>query len=1263
MGFVQHLSVRVPWHDRGWDGTVCRDPLANSACILLENIGAKRDDAFEEAHREWEIQDLNANSQPPCVAERATFLSARDHAMRRTHPYAWTSALKGLAEATVPVPAYSVHAIPFYWLHRANAAEVRAVEDVPGYRDDLEDDAIAAVGFEPPWVLHGLNQKALIEAFFRDVTAQHSLVFFYLKHTPFEQAGRRVLVGAALVDAVTLPGWWPTTAENAFPNHMWETVVRHTYRPHDGVGGIVLPLQKLADLAAGGADVTKALAHAPETGREFSYGAEHVPPDTAVASLLELGRAAQAAIDLGCQIPEASLAWLDDQVRRAWLRRGPAPGLPAVLARLTFAQPTFAARVIAGAVDEGEDPWPPLLDALAGRPAPAEVTRHVTATKRKIWSGLPTAEQQALRLLSRFDLTPQEVDRVLDQQTTMPMDLDELLANPYHLVTCSVDDGSPIPFMIVDRGCFPDLQVARRHPLPVDPPLDDAADERRVEAALVWTVATAQAEGHTLLPLHEAVEWLQRLPVAQPLPTSTTVLRALELDPESLDDEVEATWPQLCRTTLADGAAAYKLRSALRRREWIRAALHGLRSAPRHAVPEDLDESLDAHLGALDEHDPGDLADEQRARVEKKAALRELYASRVAVLNGPAGTGKTTLVRALAHRPEVIAKGVLLLAPTGKARVQLQNKVGKPAITLAQFLAKSDRYQGDTGQYLTTGEVGSRQRYGTVVVDEASMITEDMLAALLDALVPPDRLVLVGDPRQLPPIGAGRPFVDLERHSRSENTDLWPRVAPGWAELTVLRRQRELGSERDDLKLARWYGGGEIPEGFDEVWQRLRTGVPMKTVRAVPWNGRSAHQVLDDVLREEFDIDDDHTFALSYGATAKPHENGRTYLDYFSAPRGCGAWQVLSPVRGRAHGTVELNRHLKRRLRAEELERSLTDRRWRRVPAPLGPEQIVLGDKVVNLRNQWLPSWSRQDGRVRGYVANGEIGVVIGQLKSKSMTKPPRDTQVEFESQPGFRFTYWGAGDENDISLELAWALTVHKSQGSEFDAVILMLPAGIRGLSRELLYTALTRQTKRVVLCHEGPLDDLMDLTRATGSDTARRFTDLIGAPRPAVVTTAAGTHIGRLDAGLVHLTASGVLVRSKNEVIVAQILDDIAPGAWAYEQPLVGNDGATRYPDFTIAAADGRTVYWEHLGMLHDPGYREGWDRKRAWYAEQGILPADDGGGPAGTLMWTDDRGGVDVQAWRERAASLLGTALTPRPARAVKKTAAKKAERPSQ
>lgn len=86
-------------------------------------------------------------------------------------------------------------------------------------------------------------------------------------------------------------------------------------------------------------------------------------------------------------------------------------------------------------------------------------------------------------------------------------------------------------------------------------------------------------------------------------------------------------------------------------------------------------------------------------------------------------------------------------------------------------------------------------------------------------------------------------------------------------------------------------------------------------------------------------------------------------------------------------------------------------------------------------------------------------------------------------------------------------------------------------------------------------------------------------------------------------------------------------------------GDDGREIRPDFTITASDGRTIYWEHAGMLDLPDYARKWELKKAWYGENGILPHDEGGGPRGSLMWTDDLNGANAQAWLTYASQVLG------------------------
>src|SRR5690606_36278087 len=125
-------------------------------------------------------------------------------------------------------------------------------------------------------------------------------------------------------------------------------------------------------------------------------------------------------------------------------------------------------------------------------------------------------------------------------------------------------------------------------------------------------------------------------------------------------------------------------------------------------------------------------------------------------------TGKTSVMGALMLCEPVAKDGILLLAPTGKARVRLGKATEAEAMTVAQFLNRLDRYDGSRQRPLFTGKEKYRKEK-TVVIDECSMLTMDDLVAILEALdlAHVQRLILVGYPNQLPPIGVGRPFADL----------------------------------------------------------------------------------------------------------------------------------------------------------------------------------------------------------------------------------------------------------------------------------------------------------------------------------------------------------------------------------------------------------------------------------------------------------------------------------------------------------------------
>ncbi|MGW6375007.1 AAA family ATPase [Rhodococcus sp. NPDC055112] len=1233
---IIHLSMRVPWRDRAWDGHVCDRPLDNSSCLLLKNIGDKRDDAYESRNAGSSMQNLIAE-QLPCLSERATFMSERGYSIVKTHPYSTNKVLAGTLQPTpVVMPGYAFEAVPFRWLNREMFEGELGPDWPTDYEGAAEDRIGDLLGFTPPWIMDGANQQAVIRSFFEPVTPGESLVFAYLKHSPFQEGStRKLLVGAARVTEVRTPGMWRMQGSPPFESSMWETAVAHSLR-QEMRDGILLPYQQLVPLLENGIDVGGALAWEPEgRGIEFSYVTEHVSNDAAIEALMSLATAAREIAALGIEMPASAVQWVDDQLGRLWQQRGPTPGLGSVLAHLNVRGAHGVSRRVLSEVSNTESPWE-YLEAGFADPSrfPDELRSAIGKSTARIWNAQPDEYRAAMRMLSAFDVTPAQVEMIMSGDTAEPLTLEEFLDNPYYAAVCTYTDPRHIPLSTIDRACFPPDHVLWASPLPDSATMDDHLDDRRVGALLVDVLERAAEKGNTVLPQSEVLARVAEVPVTMPCPLNDQILLGLDLNAASLPSELDEYWTPILGTVVGEGVPAYKLLRLAAVAAVIRQQVDPRLAAPRYANMANARAAIDDAIDVPIDDDP----EEEAARSEKAVGLAELYASPLSVLIGPAGTGKTTLLRALVSLPGVAGSEPILLAPTGKARVQLQQKVGFPARTLASHLSRSGRYDGHSGLYRVGDDRSERQRADLVVIDEASMLTEEMLAATLDSFSSIKRLVLVGDPRQLPPIGAGRPFVDLVTHLRPEAFDSPVRVGPGYVELQVTRRQRDCSGA--DLALAKWFGGGELGPDDDAIWEQLGNDPDQKSVRYVSWAGLGPTEVLTDVLREELPLDahpdPEIAFALTYGGTWND-----PYLNWEPGPKGAGErsenWQVLTPTRSRQFGSVEINRHVKRTFRTSDTQFAATRRSWN-IPKPIGPELIVRGDKVMHTRNSRMKAWPKGTGL--DYVANGEIGVVVGRL-SKKKNVPAK---VEYSSQVGWTYSYWSSSAE-DPSLELAWAVTVHKSQGSEFGMTFVVIPSRVT-VSRELLYTALTRHVDRVVILHEGTLTELRDLARPSASETAARLTDLFRPPTPAEITVAGTAH--RVDANLVHVTGTGVLVRSKNEVIIADILHTVAPGRWKYEEILTGADGTVRSPDFTVETMLGGTVVWEHLGMLDDPQYAAKWAAKKDWYARNGILPWDKGGGPSGALVWTDDRAGVNVPEWRALAERVLaGETSAARPA----------------
>ena len=1156
----------------------------------------------------------------------------------KRHPYAnqnshWHSHFLPTRYTMRP---YSAACVPFRWMLREDGQDF-----VERYNLGFQPDREPALGFETDWIQERANQLVMLDTFFSAVHPGQSLCFFYAKDTPLSASSGRVIVGVGLVRGVDDHVEYQYSRSN--PPHrsvLWERNVEHSIRP-DFDEGFLFPYQELSDLAVEeGLDPEQFLAFAPDDAFwSFSYASEHVSHEHAIAAVLNCMRALDRIETLLPGRWRRARAWLDQQLNRLWRLRGPFPGFGSALSVFLGDGGNLVAYELAEQCSEARgdgiiDPWPAFEEVMR---APHTATRSAKGLIGQgfasAWLAMSPEHKELLKLISRFSIETTQASRFVDPDLR-PADVDDagLISNPYLLYELDRLSGDPVSVMTIDRGMLPDRVILEAHPLPERSRLEDKVDPRRVRALVVAALEHGAEQGHTLLPRI----WLNATIDKMPLETDCPV------GPEV----IAGAGDFLCRVVdsieMADGSLGYQLRRFTVTARLIRRTVQkrlGPKSR-RHRITHDFGSVVDESLEALPP-DGTDRTIEEQARTEKAAALAELFASRLSVLVGAAGTGKTTLLKMLCGLTGVSSRGVLLLAPTGKARVQLETKTKmKGGLTIAQFLMRyGRRYDPATGRYSVTRSTDRCGNYRTVIVDECSMLTEEQLAALLDGLSGVDRLVLVGDPRQLPPIGSGRPFVDIVRELAPEGIEhRFPRVGRGYAELTIPRRQK--GTTRADLLLANWFGGTTDPAA-DEIWDRLETE-EMTEIGFESWSdGEDLHRRLLSLIVRELDLGglgDEMGFECRLGATIF---KGITYFRRSQNDHDLRAerWQIISPVRGSEHGVGVLNRVVQKSFRSKWMASAMSSyRRRRKVNPPLGPQGIIYGDKVINLKNS---TQRTVYPKRQSYVANGDVGLVVGNYRSQRQKRLFRRLEVEFTSQPGHAYDFYTGefNGEEVPPLELAYALTVHKTQGSEFGITFVVLPNPCWLLSRELLYTALTRQKERVVVLHQGNVRDLRCYSSESYSDIARRLTNLFGPPSPISVEVDGRAHF--LEDGLIHRTKRGDLVRSKSEVIIANELLAQGVDRYEYEAPLRLPNGQTRYPDFTILDDDtGERHYWEHLGLLHNPDYAARWERKLAAYRAADILPHEEGGGEVGTLIITrdDEDGGIDAKQIADLVANVL-------------------------
>ena len=526
-----------------------------------------------------------------------------------------------------------------------------------------------------------------------------------------------------------------------------------------------------------------------------------------------------------------------------------------------------------------------------------------------------------------------------------------LYDDPYLLM----DEGLEAPFGAVDRFAI-ELGVA-------------ADDPRRVEAGILFELNYNLLAGHSFLPEDKLIPATAQLLSVEPDSVKQATERLLEAD-------------RLVRSHLA-GITVIYLPQLFEAEEYC---TRSLLAFAKNSFPEP--KNLNKMIRNVAKESGIEYSSEQ------EQAIREAATSGLLLITGGPGTGKTTILNGILELLGQMQLRCLLAAPTGRAAKRLTEVTGEDASTIHRLLEAS--IDQNTGKMFFVRDEDNPLKCDAVIVDEMSMVDVELLHSLLQAVPQGKRLILVGDPDQLPPVGPGFPFSDMLRSGQLPMVRLTEIFRQAQESLIVMNAHRVNRGEMPELR--------NVKSDFFFMRRQNEEGVS---------------QLIRDLC-----------------TTRLPKNMGIPSEQI----------QVLSPTRKGGVGTMSLNKMLQAALNPptpEKKERQFGEFIFRE------------GDRVMQIRNNYDIMWKRTDGSEVGTgIFNGDVGII------KEIDPGTETMTIQFDDREAdYDFTQLN-------ELEPAYAMTVHKSQGSEYRAVILCCWNGSPYLlSRSILYTAITRARELLII------------------------------------------------------------------------------------------------------------------------------------------------------------------------------------------------------
>ncbi|MCX6251654.1 MAG: ATP-dependent RecD-like DNA helicase [Bacteroidetes bacterium] len=1219
---IKHVTFRVAWHDNKWDGTICANPFRNRYCsgfnsLLSERIRKRKAQNInlEELHKG---SGVSLEYVPPCFWGINVF-GSKDISIEHDNP-----AESKLNHINETLPSQSLFSWPF---------------SISFTRDN---DQFKLEGSYPKNL-----EEVRIPRFNSKIHKNQSVAFIYTKFSnPLtEEEQQYLVIGCGLVTDKGAPTWFEPfsiieekraskSKLRNFPSMNWalryslsdsNLLVRMPYHEYleyvDKPGIDEEKKQKYLEKI-------KVAITEPELEHCFKYVAMDIDDDEAIYILSKMR---QRLID--CEkdgiVPIAQMNQkiraIDELLEHCWIKRSYFPGFGSICREmLNWDKPEFLLDEFVDDLqgNEGAEYAAKFLE-LISKPSADPAYKKYMALLREVKSrcleSYGLGVEQFLHLCM-LNLKPFQFKRVLDGKLILSgdwkktiddekrsHDLTLICDNPYLLFEeyksydSWIDDvtgeekDNPIELFKIDVAYFPDTRFGiDRIELQTQMKYND---KRRIRALLIRFLSTLENTGHCFADASEVENALKNYPLFYNAGADYQ-LPGKFFDNLSNDYVIhfEENDKKL-KIISANDTIYYYLNEVYRAEQEIEEVIELLLQEKDNSV---FFEDIDAYL-MTSIHGNGDKNqglnekfhghfDEALFIEERKRLYENIYKKKFFVLAGNPGSGKSHELLNIITDFKKKGQKYLLLAPTGKATLRLKTDSDFPEIEAFTI----DKFMAD----IRSGKVSktSVYEYQNLIIDEMSMVDLMKLRdlfRLFNFKIPSfQRLILVGDPHQLPAIGYGKVLKDILYFLSTH-----PKYSGSYIELQTNCRQ-EL-AESQILEFSDGYiTDGEISPALREKIMSADVNIS-KGFRVHFWQ---SEEELNKKVDEEFEylcnelkIEGPKLSKLNllFKLKADGHLSSKTQynLEYF---------QILSPYRSDFFGTGHINDYIQMDYKKEQ-QLELMDNLFKQ------------SDKIIRTKNYYVKN--------RLILSNGSIGF-IRKDKEPMLYFPELEEPMLLNGADGIR-----SGEQE--YFDLAFAITVHKSQGSGFNHIFFVLPKKSSLLSKELIYTALSRSRESLTIFVQGQTSDLFEKSvfekaRLRSYTESRRTSLLLDKPF-------------RYYA----LEADGKFIESRVELLIYQALKDyqnrvgVKNLSFVYEVvPVIDGQELPMKTDFTVVTNQG-IWYWEHLGRLGNKKYEWTWQQvKKPSYQQFNAYDK---------LLTTHERNGINPDKIKEIITLLVENRLS--------------------